>query len=242
MYPGIGSISRKNQMARNLMRMAKHYPEQYNFFPKTWVLPSDSNDLRNFFAANSQNPNNHKVTYIVKPDGMSQGKGIFLSRNFDHIIDITSNRKENVLLEDNVDQDKIGYVVQQYLDRPHLVEGLKYDLRIYVMLYGINPLRIYLHKMAFARFCTEPYQKPDRDNLKNCFMHLTNYAINKHSDNYQDCDADGDAGHKRSLGAILQILKNQGCDTAGFMQEVKEIIVKTIIAGQPELSHLYRSC
>ena len=183
--------------------MAKHYPEQYNFFPKTWVLPSDSNDLRNFFAANSQNPHNHKVTYIVKPDGMSQGKGIFLSRNFDHIMDITSNRKENVLLEDNVDQDKIGYVVQQYLDRPHLVEGLKYDLRIYVMLYGISPLRIYLHKMAFARFCTEPYQKPDRDNLKNCFMHLTNYAINKHSDNYQDCDADGDAGHKRSLGAIL---------------------------------------
>ena len=26
------------------------------------------------------------------------------------------------------------------------------------------------------------------------------------------------------------------------MQEVKEIIVKTIIAGQPEMSHLYRSC
>jgi len=36
-------------------------------------------------------------------------------------------------------------------------------------------------------------------------MHLTNYAINKFSENYQDCeDEEGeDGGHKRSLGAIL---------------------------------------
>lgn len=39
-------------------------------------------------------------------------------------------------------------------------------------------------------------------------MHLTNYAINKFSENYQDAnDEDGDEGHKRSLGAILQILQ-----------------------------------
>lgn len=74
-------------------------------------------------------------------------------------------------------------------------------------------------------------------------MHLTNYAINKFSENYQDCEDDaGDEGHKRSLGAILQILKTEGCDTEAFMDEVKEIIVKTIITGQPELSHLYKSC
>ena len=129
------------------------------------------------------------------------------------------------------------------MDRPHLVDELKYDLRIYVMLYGVNPLRIYLHKMAFARFCTEPYVRPHPSNLDNPFMHLTNYAINKLADNYQDCEDDnGDEGHKRSLGAILQILKQEGCNTELFMQEIKEIIVKTCISAQPELSHLYRAC
>ena len=74
-------------------------------------------------------------------------------------------------------------------------------------------------------------------------MHLTNYAINKFADNYQECeDENGDAGHKRSLGAILQILKSEGCDIDHFMDEVKDIIVKTLITGQPELSHLYKSC
>lgn len=102
------------------------------------------------------------------------------------------------------------------------------------MIYGVNPLRIYLHKMAFARFCTEAYKKPTNGNLRNNFMHLTNYAINKFSDNYQNCEDDaGDEGHKRSLGAMLQILKKQGCNTTQFMDQVKNIVVKTVISGQP---------
>jgi hypothetical protein len=74
-------------------------------------------------------------------------------------------------------------------------------------------------------------------------MHLTNYAINKNSSNYEACeDEDGEVGHKRSLGAMLQILKKEGADVEKFMDEVKDIIVKTIISGTPQLSHLYRSC
>lgn len=61
--------------------------------------------------------------------------------------------------------------------------------------------------MAFARFCTEAYEKPTRKNMANEYMHLTNYAINKASDNYQE-NTDDDEGHKRSLGSILEILKS----------------------------------
>ena len=100
----------------------------------------------------------------------------------------------------------IGYIVQQYLDRPHLIDDLKYDLRIYVFLYGVSPLRIYLHQMAFARFCTEPYARPNRTNMDNIYMHLTNYALNKESEKYNasvEYENGDEGGHKRSLGAIL---------------------------------------
>lgn len=40
MYPGIGCITKKHHLARNLMNMSKAYPQQYDFFPKTWVVPT----------------------------------------------------------------------------------------------------------------------------------------------------------------------------------------------------------
>ena len=32
---------------------------------------------------------------------------------------------------------------------------------------------------GLARFCTEPYQEPQSDNLDHAFMHLTNHAVNR---------------------------------------------------------------
>ncbi len=92
-----------------------------------------------------------------------------------------NNLKPNPAMDEPV---KVGYIVQQYIDKPHLVDDLKYDLRLYVFLYGVSPLRIYLHQLAFARFCTEPYEPPRGSNLDNIYMHLTNYALNKESSNY----------------------------------------------------------
>lgn len=179
----------------------------------------------------------------MKPDCWSQGRGIFLSKNVDHIFQKTQTGLQKEFVWPPVEQDHVTYIVQQYIDRPHLVDGLKYDLRLYVLLYGVEPLRIYLHQMAFARFCTEPYKRPTRENISNSYMHLTNYAINKFADNYEDCEnEEGDAGHKRSLGAMLKILKKEGANIENLMTDIKQIIVKTIIAGQPQLAYLYKVC
>jgi len=94
--------------------------------------------------------------------------------------------------------------------KPHLVDGLKYDLRLYVFINGINPLRIYLYKDGLARFATVKYQKPSEKNMNNLFMHLTNYAINKESENYIEASGPNcDSGHKRSYESILKLVENE---------------------------------
>lgn len=75
--------------------------------------------------------------------------------------------------------------MQEYLANPHLIEDLKYDLRIYVLLCGLNPLRIYIHEEGLARFATEPYEKPRNGNLDNMYVHLTNYSINKNNTKFK---------------------------------------------------------
>ncbi len=40
-FNGMLEICRKKNMARNLMKMARMFPEHYDFFPRTFVLPSE---------------------------------------------------------------------------------------------------------------------------------------------------------------------------------------------------------
>ena len=73
------AISRKNQLARNLTRMKKAFPKEYNFFPQTWLLPSEYTELRKKFGSN------RKTVFIVKPEASCQGRGIFLTKRLDEI-------------------------------------------------------------------------------------------------------------------------------------------------------------
>jgi len=182
-FPGMYSLARKNHLGRNLMRMKKAFPENYKFFPPTWLLPSEFNDFKAQFTKNKNR------VYIIKPEASSQGRGIFLTKTWEDI------------------QPGEHYVAQRYMQKPYLIDGLKFDLRIYVLLAGCDPLRIYLYEDGLGRFATEPYVAPNPDNLDDVCMHLTNYAINKDNPNFvfnEDAQAD-DVGHKRSLKAILRV-------------------------------------
>ena len=45
-FPGMYALSRKNHLARNLNRMQRRFKTDYNFIPKTWLLPAEYPDLR----------------------------------------------------------------------------------------------------------------------------------------------------------------------------------------------------
>ena len=44
--PAVQYLARKNLLARNLNMMQKAMPEYYDFFPQTWILPSDSKSFK----------------------------------------------------------------------------------------------------------------------------------------------------------------------------------------------------
>jgi len=45
-------------------------------------------------------------------------------------------------------------VIQRYIHNPLLVDGLKFDLRIYVVIAGTYPLSAFICNEGLARFCT----------------------------------------------------------------------------------------
>ena len=125
------------------------------------------------------------------------------------------------------------------------MEKMKFDLRLYVLVLGIDPLRIYLSREGLARLSTKQYEEVDDTNMEDMVMHLTNYAINKHSHKFQQNRAAilDSVGHKRSLKYSLKYIKREmGVEPESIMKEIKDIIVKTLISGQPIVSEAFQHC
>jgi tubulin polyglutamylase TTLL1 len=63
--------------------------------------------------------------------------------------------------------------------------GKKFDLRIYVLVTSYRPLKAYQYVHGFARFCNAKYNT-DMGEMDNPFIHLTNVAIQKHNQDYNN--------------------------------------------------------
>lgn len=70
-----------------------------------------------------------------------------------------------------------------YIANPHLINNFKYDLRVYVVITSVDPLRVYMYQDGLVRFATEQYSTCKKD-LKKRYIHLTNFAVNKESPNF----------------------------------------------------------
>lgn len=110
------------------------------------------------------------------------------------------------------------------------IDGHKCDVRLYVAVTSFDPLLIYMYEEGLVRLATVKYDK-NVESLWNPCMHLCNYSINKyHSDYIKATDSCEDVGHKWTFSALLRHLKNQGCDINELMQNIEDVIVKSIFA------------
>jgi hypothetical protein len=122
-------------------------------------------------------------------------------------------------------------VASEYIGRPFLIDGFKFDLRVYVAVTSINPLRIYVYEDGLCRFATSKYTELI-DVKKAKFTHLTNYSLNKNSANFvNNTDAmQDDVGSKWSLVAFRTRLRKMGHDDDLLFKKINDLIIKTVIS------------
>ncbi|XP_072312138.1 tubulin polyglutamylase ttll6 [Eucyclogobius newberryi] len=214
-FPGMSEICRKDLLARNLNRMLKLFPKDYNIFPRTWCLPADFSDFQAFTRAKKYK------TYICKPDTGCQGKGIFITKTSKEI------------------QPGEHMICQVYISKPLIIDGYKFDLRIYVLVTSCDPFSIFMFKEGLTRFCTTKYNEPTHNNVEDVCMHLTNYSINKHSENFV---RDEDTGSKRKLSTLNKHLEAMNWNLEKMWNDIEDVIIKVLISAHPILKHNYHTC
>ncbi|XP_069912489.1 tubulin polyglutamylase TTLL11 isoform X7 [Oryctolagus cuniculus] len=226
-FPGMTEMVRKITLSRAVRIMQSLFPQEYNFYPRSWILPDEFQLFVTQVQMVKEGDPSWKPTFIVKPDGGCQGDGIYL------IKDPTDARLAGTL------QSRPA-VVQEYMCKPLLIDKLKFDIRLYVLLKSLDPLEIYIAKDGLSRFCTEPYQEPSAQNLHHVFMHLTNYSLNIHSGNFIHSDS-ASTGSKRTFSSILCRLSSKGVDIKKVWSDIISLVIKTVIALTPELKVFYQS-
>ncbi|XP_069885605.1 tubulin polyglutamylase TTLL5 isoform X14 [Dipodomys merriami] len=208
-FPRSYELTRKDRLYKNVIRMQHtHGFKAFHILPQTFLLPAEYAEFCNSYSKD-------RGPWIVKPVASSRGRGVYLINN-----------PNQISLEENI-------LVSRYINNPLLIDDFKFDVRLYVLVTSYDPLVIYLYEEGLARFATVRYDQGAK-NIRNQFMHLTNYSVNKKSGDYVSCDDPDveDYGNKWSMSAMLRYLKQEGRDTTALMAHVEDLIIKTIISAE----------
>ena len=210
-------------MYKNLRKFKKHLikegkteeANEFDFYPITYYMP---NEFVIFLSEYKKNPNQ---LWIMKPACKAQGRGIFIVTNIEQIQKWKSSLKggaENLINE--------VYVIQKYLMNPLLIGGKKFDMRIYALVNNYNPLTIWLNRTGFARFTHERYNN-NLEQADNQYIHLTNVAIQKNSNNY-----DKQTGGKWDIRQLKFFLysKYGAVKVEALFEKIQQIIIKSIFS------------
>ena len=201
---GIVDITHKDRLIRNILKAKEKYPAIYNFTPPSWCLPAD---YKSFMKSSEK-------TYIMKPNNKSCAMGISLFKNKDKV--------------KNYDG-----IVQKYIDNPLLISGYKFDLRVYIYVRSIFPLKIYMYNEGLVRMCTHPYSL----DLKDRYAHFTNTSVN--GNNQRFIKKHGKT-YVESFAYLNSYLRKRGRDTDTLWKKIGNICLHTINTILPKMRVKYK--
>jgi len=170
----VGAVCRKSSLAllaRKVPRLGRVVPRgRFVWNAMTWQSDAESRSQIDGFLKLVQKGLDSEVL-VCKLDGTSRGRGVFL----------VTCKEDLVKLPKRIFSGS-GVTVQEYVKHPCLLNGCKWDMRIYVAvivdvldLKGVErTFQVFRYKDAFARRSSERYSS-DVNSRK---VHLTNTFIN----------------------------------------------------------------
>ena len=206
--PGNNSLTVKSRLHDTVSALRERLCDQFGpgheavsrlgFLPNVYAMPQDYHALQ---QAALDDPDKR---WILKPKNAARGKGVRVIRDV-----------AGVPMEES-------WMVQEYLPKPHTMHQRKYVLRLYVLVAGIEPLRVYLYQQGFAKLASAPYDINDIDNL---YSQLTNPDINA-----LNTDADVPVEFV-DLDRYRQWLRDSGHDDEVLFERIRDLVTLTVIAA-----------
>eukprot|EP00762_Andalucia_godoyi_P006320 ANDGO_05854.mRNA.1 putative alpha-tubulin polyglutamylase Ttll1 len=216
-YPNTGSVlTRKDALSKLLARWTKLPGKTGDFFrdvvPPTFALPAEISAFSSALYETSESG----AWWILKPASLSRGRGIRVIKSFEEV------------------EYGEPSVVQKYVSHPLLLDGRKFDLRLYVLVTSFgSDLSAYIFSEGLARFARSKFTIIEGERL-NPYVHLTNSSVNKNTDGDGTVD---DAEIKFPLSSTLKRLQSTyDIDIDTLWNKIVERVLASLIAAQEHIS------
>lgn len=183
-------------------------------------------------------PSASKNVWIVKPAGMSRGRGIRVFNDLERLLEYADveNHKE------------CQWVAQKYIENPLLVCKRKFDIRQWVLVTSWDPLTVWFYEDCYLRFSSQEYSM---DDLSDQYVHLTNNSIQKYCDTFHEVYGTDDGGmqvegnmwHSDDFKHYIKTtLQQPDAWDARVHPRMKEIVVASLQCVQDMVQHRKNSC
>lgn len=215
-FPSINELCDKINLCKNYRRMRKKFGANFNYMPTSYILPDECLKFKKRITKEGG-------FWIVKPPNFCAGQGIRVISKYCQI------------------PRHLPHIIQNYLLKPQLINNLKFDLRLYVLVTCLNPLKIYLYYEGLVRIATEKYLTNSKY-LDDKFMHLTNTSINKYSPQFVGNDSVKSCrGNMWSLQSLWTYLmkNNKNTNVPKLWTCIKDIVIKTILTAENSLTKIF---
>ena len=209
-FIGNDYFHKKEKLYLNYLYMKSYFPKNYTFIPKTYIYPRDNTTIIKLFKNYTLNMSD---LWIVKPINLISQKGT-------HVFKSLSEEKNK------------QFIISKYLSKPHLIDKKKYSLKLYVLVTGFRPLKIYLYKDGKVDIAERNYAL-NISYINKEFGHATNAEANK-----ENINAKKSKKNKWNLKAYEKYLKSKKINSKVLFDKIEDVIIKTIISGQKKIVNI----
>jgi hypothetical protein len=152
----------KDRFCETMGSALKGFTNYTEFVFPCWILPHQFNDM---IAEVKEKFTQSR--FILKPTDRGEGNGIIVMDNYRKLAEWKAEFPDNEEV-----------VVQTYLNNPMLIKDRKWDMRTYILITSIHPLRLYMYRDGLVRFASTKYDADAKDGGKKTAF-LTNTSVNK---------------------------------------------------------------
>jgi hypothetical protein len=172
-----------------------------------------------------------KNFWLFKPADFNRGRGIRIFNSLENFKGILSEFL-NEMHTTARDQKENQYVIQKYIESPLLIDGRKFDIRVWVLV--TQKLSLFFYKEGYVRTSSEVFSLED-STLNNRFVHLTNNAVQKESLFYSKFES----GNQLSFQSLQEYFSKKFSTQVPFtalVETMKKMVSLTFASAKKKLN------